>query len=241
MEEIRPFATKEISRAALCACIVTLLLTMSCSYLRRSATSQKAPSPPVEVKDPIISMVMASSIDAKGQLVNPRFTFPQNEPQMTAVVRVGKIKGSQLKVTWYKTSESGDEKLFEHQIQVKSNDRAFSVGKNASGTLLAGTYKVVATLEGQTKDMEFDVSPPKNAQSKTSSGRSEKVFEDQSLMQEVAWDALESNRFCGGGRLGSSFWTKRNRTSIGSNSEWRNGHPQGALDFPIRQSVYRRY
>ncbi len=182
MEKIRRLSKNQISIGTLCAVLVALLLSaVSCSYLRRSGTSQKAPSPPVEVKDPIISMVMASSIDAKGQIVNPRFTFPPNEPQMTAIVRVGKIKGSQLNVTWYKSSESGDEKLFEHQIQVKSNDRAFSVGKNASGTLLAGTYKVVATLEGQTKEMEFDVSPLKTAQNKTSSSRNEKVFENRSL------------------------------------------------------------
>ena len=27
----------------------------------------------------------------------------RDKPQMTAIVRVGKIKGSQLNVTWYKT------------------------------------------------------------------------------------------------------------------------------------------
>src|SRR6266550_5967308 len=92
--------------------------------------SQKnEPSPPTEIKSPIISMMIASSIDEKGNLVNPGFTFPQNEPQITAVVWVGQIRDSQLKVTWYQISEDGDVKLFDYQIQVKSDDRAFSVAR----------------------------------------------------------------------------------------------------------------
>ena len=136
------------------------------------------PRPPAEAKGPIIAMAIASSIDAKGKIVNPTFTFTPNEPQITAIVYVGKVNVSQLKITWYKTSENGDEKLFEHQVQVKSYERAFSVAKNASGTLELGTYKVVATLAGQTEETEFDVSPPKQ-QKKTSSRPHEELFEDQ--------------------------------------------------------------
>ena len=111
---------------------------------------------------PIIAIVIASALDEKGTLVNPRFTFPPNEPQITAIVYVGKTNGGQLKVAWYKVSEDEDgkpfdEKLFEHQIRVKSNERAFSVAKNPGGALGIGTYKVVATLEGQTKERKLDV------------------------------------------------------------------------------------
>ncbi|MGB2889265.1 MAG: hypothetical protein WBC04_16350 [Candidatus Acidiferrales bacterium] len=126
--------------------------------------------------------------------MNARFTFPPNEPQLTAIVFLGKINGSQLNVTWYKTSESGDEKLFEHQIQVKSNGRAFSVGKNQGGTLSIGTYKVVATLDGQTKEMEFDVSPARKKQKSTSNRSDENVFENRSLMQMVAWKSASSQQ-----------------------------------------------
>src|SRR6266550_3849559 len=144
-----------------CALVCLLLIGVSCSYLRKSAKSGK-PSPSVEAKGPIISMVMASSVDAKGLVVNPRFSFPQNEPQVTAIIYLGRITGSPLNVTWYKTTESGDEKLFEHQIKVKSHDRAFSAARNPAKTLAAGTYKVVASLDGQTADIEWDVSQPKN-------------------------------------------------------------------------------
>src|SRR6267143_5268695 len=136
MYETRCGSKTRISRRMLGAVVCLLLIAVSCSYLRKSAKNEK-PSPPVEAKGPIISMVMASSIDAKGVAVNPTFSFPQNEPQVTAIIYLGKINGSSLNVTWYKTSEDGDEKLFEHQIQVKTNDRAFSIGKNGSGTLTA--------------------------------------------------------------------------------------------------------
>jgi len=151
------------SRRTLCALVVVLLLgAVACRKQVGVESSKKvAPAPPVEAKGPIIAMVMASSVDAKGRVINPRFNFPQKEPQITAIVRVGKIAGSPLNVAWYKTSDDGDEKLFQHQIQVKSNDRAFSVGKNPGRALAAGTYKVVATLEGQTQEMNWDVTRQK--------------------------------------------------------------------------------
>ncbi len=73
MGKITPLGRNHFRTAELCTVLVALVLSgVSCSYLRRSQTSKKAPSPPVENKDPIISMVMASSIDAKGQLAQPR-------------------------------------------------------------------------------------------------------------------------------------------------------------------------
>src|SRR3989442_7959423 len=118
----------------------------------------------------------------KGKIVKPRSTYPPNELQISAVVYVGKSSSGQLKVTWYKVSEDEDGKpvdvkLFEHQIQVKSDERAFSVAKNPGGTLELGRYKVVATLEGQTKETKFDISPPKRP-SRTSTRPEQQLFED---------------------------------------------------------------
>lgn len=175
------------------ACAVVLAV-ISCGHPNSSETStdtKQAPSPPSEIKDPIISMVMASSIDDKGELVNPRFSFPQTEKQITAVVYLGNIKGSQLTVTWYQTSDEGDTKLFEHQIQVRSRERALSVAKNPGGLMSAGTYKVVATLDGQTKDTEFDIIPPKAPPKKTTNNRQERHFEDSDgLVQTISYDEL---------------------------------------------------
>jgi len=158
-----------------------LLLAVATMFLGTAASSPfqtPQPKPPVETKGPIIALVIASSINAKGQIVNPRFTFPPNEPQITAIVYVGKIDASQLKVTWYKTSEDGDQRLFEHQVPIKSYERAFSVAKNPGGSLQLGADHVVATLAGQTEEIEFDVSPRKQ-QKKTSSRPDDELFEDQ--------------------------------------------------------------
>ncbi len=163
MKKTERFFPKWISGCVFYVSVIAVLLSaVACRKQAGVESSKKvAAAPPVEAKGPIISMMMASSIDAKGRAVNPRFNFPQKEPQITAIVRVGKIAGSPLNVAWYKTSDDSDEKLFEHQIQVKSNDRAFSVGKNPGKALAAGTYKVVATLEGQTQEMNWDVTPQK--------------------------------------------------------------------------------
>lgn len=159
----------------------------------KKETTKKGPSPPVEIKDPIISMVLASSIDDKGTLVNPRFSFPQTDKQITAVVQLGKIKGSQLTVTWYKTSDDGDAKLFEHQVPVNSHERAFSVAKNQGMFMSAGTYKVVATLDGQTKDVEFDIIPPKPEPKKTTDNRAARHFAGLTELEHDRADSAETS------------------------------------------------
>ena len=183
--------------ASLLFVCAVILAAASCGRPHTSETSndttKKGPSPPVEIKDPIISMMMASSVDDKGKPVNPQFSFPQTDKQITAIVQLGNIKGSQLTVTWYKTSDDGDEKLFEHQIEVKSRDRAFSVAKNPGMFFLAGTYKVVATLGGQTKEMEFDITPPKAAPKKTSDNRDERHFASQTEFKNDRAVSIETN------------------------------------------------
>ena len=177
------------SRRRFCALVAGVLLgALSCGRPHSSETTKQGPSPPVKIKDPIISMMMASSIGAKGELVNPRFSFPQTEPQITAIVHLGNVKSFQLTVAWYKTSDDGDTKLFEHQIQVKSRDRAFSVAKNPGGPMSVGTYKVVATIDGQTKDAEFDITPPKAAPNKTSNNREDKNSDE--LLQAISYDPV---------------------------------------------------
>lgn len=102
---------------------------------------------------PLINMVFASSVDAKGQLVNPRFTFPLDEPQITAVVQVGQLAHlkSPLSITWFLLNDDGTEKkLFEHTIDVQSRDRAYSRIKNP-GALGDTLYRVTASLEGTTR------------------------------------------------------------------------------------------
>lgn len=138
------------------ACSKSPETSSSSANATQAPASTKPALPPIDLDGPIVSLVMASSIDDKGQPVNPQFTFPSDERQLTVLVEVGKITGSPLNITWSRTSDDGDQKLLDHTVEVKSWDRAFSIGKNP-GRLAAGSYKVALTLEGHTSELEFDV------------------------------------------------------------------------------------
>ena len=153
---LRLFPNRTCSSALALSLIALLSGVIGCRRQAGVGPGKKA-APPVEAKGPIVSMFMASSIDGKGRVLNPRFNFPQSEPQVTAIIQVAKTNSSSLHVAWFKTSDDGDEKLFEHQIHVKTNDRAFSVGKNPGKALATGTYKVMVTLEGETREMDWAV------------------------------------------------------------------------------------
>jgi hypothetical protein len=108
---------------------------------------------------PIVLITTASSVDDQGNLVDPQYTFEPSQPQIAAIVRVGRLKSanSPLTVTWYHLNEDDvQEKLFEQQIAVQSDDLAYSIAKNP-GTLTEGTYQVSATLEGQTTQSPLSV------------------------------------------------------------------------------------
>jgi hypothetical protein len=110
----------------------------------------------VEVTDPILGILPASSVDDTGRPVDPGFAFPPDAPLITVIVRTGQIDGSPLEFTWNLVGAQGDQELFSHTVEVSSFDRAFSVGKNP-GTLLAGLYRVDVTLEGQARAVSFEV------------------------------------------------------------------------------------
>ncbi|HEY3025066.1 MAG TPA: hypothetical protein VGJ55_02830 [Pyrinomonadaceae bacterium] len=68
---------------------VVLSLAVAATFLGAAASSPfqtPQPKPPVEARGPIIAMDIASSIDAKGQIVNPTFTFPPNEPEVADII-----------------------------------------------------------------------------------------------------------------------------------------------------------
>src|SRR5713226_642023 len=88
MKKIKCFSQRQISRPVLWASVIALLLGAA-AYPNLGAlqpAQNQTPAPPVEAKGPIIEIVMASSIDDKGQIVNPRFTFPPNEPQISDII-----------------------------------------------------------------------------------------------------------------------------------------------------------
>lgn len=154
----------------------------------------------VEIKGPILGMMTATGFDDKGQPQNPSFAFAPTEPQLVVIVQVGSLDTSTsqvgtsgasflrletvvaaaaadpvVNIAWYQTSDESEQKLFEHQVKVKSYERAYSIGKS-KGTLKAGSYKVRATLAGQTQETELEVRP---AKTETSSGASSQVSANQ--------------------------------------------------------------
>jgi len=110
----------------------------------------------MEPTGPIVSMAVASSLDDQGRLVDPAFTFSPDQPQITVIVQVGQGVTTPLEIVWYRVTDEGEEQLFTVTFVVAALDRAYSVGQNP-GTLAPGTYRVRATLDGQTQETEFDV------------------------------------------------------------------------------------
>ncbi len=77
----------------------------------------------------------------------PRQRFDEAQQGVTAVIRVGPLKGQgTLTVDWYQVNAwGGREHLFQHQIRARANTFAWSVGV-AKTHLAAGDYQVTASL-----------------------------------------------------------------------------------------------
>ncbi len=176
------------NKLALLAIICTALLNPACrtgtqggeSWTRASGLPSEttAPAKNGEIKDPIVSMLVAASIDNQGRVAKPKFTFDPTEPQVTVIALVGKITNAPLDLIWYQVTDDGAQRLFAHQVQVNSYERAYSIGKNP-GLLSGGTYAVVGTLAGQTRIIEFDVkqtAAPRTMSGTRSSKRNERGY-----------------------------------------------------------------
>ena len=134
------------------ASILPLGIAAACSLGGAKEAEPGAPEP----TGPIVSLAVASSLDEQGRLVDPAFTFPPDQPQITVIVQVGQGFTTPLEIVWYQVTEESEEQLFTVTLVVAALDRAYSVGQNP-GTLAPGTYRVRATLDGQTQETEFDV------------------------------------------------------------------------------------
>jgi hypothetical protein len=129
-----------------------LALAASCSFGGEDKSTIRAQ----RLTSPLVAMSVASSIDGDGRAVDPSYTFEPDQPQIVVVVQTGKVTGSRLEIVWYQKEDNRRVKLFEHALDVKSYDRAYSTAKNP-GTLASGTYVVEATVEGTSRAVEWDV------------------------------------------------------------------------------------
>jgi hypothetical protein len=142
-------------------------VSLSCNFM----TGLFADPGLVEATGPILDMTVAASLDDQGQPVDAAFTYPADQPKMVVVVRLGEVAPGALTFNWYRVTESGDEALFEQTVAVEARDEAFSTGLNP-GTLVAGTYKVVATFAGQSETIAWDVAESQTGDSTAPLGTS---------------------------------------------------------------------
>ena len=111
------------------------------------------------VSRPIVDIVPAADIGKDGQPVDPALVFAPDTPRITIVAQVGEVTGSPMDITWSQVTDEGEVELFTHTVEVASFEAAYSVGKSP-GTLTPGTYRVEATLEGESRSTQFEVEAP---------------------------------------------------------------------------------
>lgn len=137
-------------------CAVVFLLAAACSG---GEGKERPASPFRQVNRPIVDIVPAASIGEDGQPVDPALVFAPEAPQITLVAQVGEVTGSPMDITWSHVTDEGEVELFTHTVEVASFDAAYSVGESP-GTLTPGTYRVEATLEGESLSTQFEVEAP---------------------------------------------------------------------------------
>jgi hypothetical protein len=64
-----------------------------------------------------------------------------------------------MDITWSQVTDEGEQDLFTHTVEVASFQTAYSVGESP-GVLTPGTYRVEATLEGESLSTQFEVQAP---------------------------------------------------------------------------------
>ena len=137
-----------------------LLLAASCSGGGSGEEEKEgSQSSLTAVSRPIVDIVPAADIEKDGQPVDPALVFAPDAPRITVVAQVGEVTGSPMDITWFQVTDEGEEELFTHTVEVSSFEAAYSVGKSA-GTLTPGTYRVEATLEGESLSTQFEVQAP---------------------------------------------------------------------------------
>lgn len=157
---------------------VVVLLAAACSSgdggdssareSEETTETTQAPGPALEVDDsPIVDVVTAASIDEAGAVVDPAYAFTPDAPQITTVVSVGEFEGP-VRTGWFQVVEEDWEetstKLFEHRVDVKPFERAFSIG-TSPGVLETGTYRVVVVAGEDKQTAEFEVVSGETARS----------------------------------------------------------------------------
>ena len=127
-----------------------------------STTAETGTPPGGDVIDsgPIMVVATAHDVGQDGVPVEPALEFGSSDEQITVVVLVGEVEpGAALEVAWtWLDGPDGEQSLFEHQIDVRVGDAAYSRGV-ASGPLAAGRYRATVSLGASTEEAVFAVRP----------------------------------------------------------------------------------
>lgn len=125
----------------------------------RGPAEQSDADPFTDATGPVLAIVPATGITDDGRPVDPTLVFGSDVPSITVVAQAGEVPGSPMDITWFQVTAEDDQELFTHTVEVSSFDGAYSVGENP-GALAPGTYRVEATLEGESMSVEFEVTDP---------------------------------------------------------------------------------
>jgi hypothetical protein len=112
------------------------------------------------VNGPILAVITAASVDAAGQPTDITQFFSPTQPQVTALIVVGRIRAAtELTVTWSQRTAHRWTTLFRVQITVHDFDLATSTALSR-GTLASGVYRVAASIDHTTRSTIWVVTPP---------------------------------------------------------------------------------
>jgi hypothetical protein len=139
-------------------------LTMALAACGGGASKPAASTPPksavsTPVSGPILALVTAASVDAAGQPSGVSQAFAPSQPQVTALVVLGRLgTATDLAVTWSQVTAQGSQPLFTQHIAVADLDRAFSTALSR-GVLASGIYQVSASIGAVTTSTAWIVTP----------------------------------------------------------------------------------
>jgi len=106
---------------------------------------------PFTVESAPIGAVMAISVDANNNPINPTSTFPVGVEKVYTVIYVNDVPaGAKLLVEWYETGGAVDKYMFKYEATVEARELPYAVhATGGTGGWKAGTYAVVVSINSE--------------------------------------------------------------------------------------------
>ncbi len=123
------------------------------------------PDEPLAAASPLSFVVTASDVDANGSPVDISGNFSTDAPKITSVIDIGPLTTAtaELVVGWFHLDgPTPAEPIFEHRLDVRAGDHAYSMGLSP-GVLALGRYEIVATIGDVTRTALWMVAEERQA------------------------------------------------------------------------------